>query len=161
MVDDTLKARVRNSAFALLRARPRSERELVSRLKGKGYNDAVVRLVVEDLKKRGMVDDEKFARFWVESKMHLNPVGDVVLKNELREKGISADIIEAALSSKDAKYDEYEVARSMAVERFRRLKKIDRRKATKRVYDFLMRRGFAYDTVRRIIEELTELPHDE
>ena len=161
MIDDKLIARVKSNAYALLRIRPRSEKELVSRLGDKGYAEVAVKLVVEDLKKKGMVDDHKFARFWVDSRMHLNPVGDVILKHELRGKGVSDDIIEATLSSRGKEYDEYDVAKDMALERFKRLEKVDKHKATKRVYDFLLRRGFKYDVVRRIIEELIELPNDE
>lgn len=86
--------------------------------------------------------------------MHANPAGDVVLKHELKGRGISSDIIDAALTEKSEKYDEYEVALSMAKDRFERLKKLDRRKATKRIYDFLVRRGFKYDNIRRVVESL-------
>jgi regulatory protein len=158
MEDAKLIARAKNNAFALLRIRPRSEKELSRRLKEKGYGEEVVNLVVADLKKRGLIDDKKFARFWVESRMHLNPVGGVILKHELMEKGLSGDVIEAALSAKDAEYDEYALAKNMAVERFQRLRDLDRRKATKRVYDFLLRRGFKYDIIRRIIEDIVKLP---
>ena len=154
-MDDKIIARAKNNAFALLRIRPRSERELAGRLKDKGYSDDVVGGVLTDLKKRGLIDDAKFSRFWIDSRLHLNPVGDVILKHELRGKGVGDGIIEAALAEKTSAYDEYEAAKNMALERFRRLKGIDRRKATKRVYDFLLRRGFKYDNIRRIIEEIT------
>ena len=85
----------------------------------------------------------------------MNPMGDVVLRRELKDKGVSDSIIEAALEAKNESYDEYGVAFSMASERFERLKKCDRKKAMKRVYDFLLRRGFKYENVQRIIEELT------
>jgi SOS response regulatory protein OraA/RecX len=42
----------------------------------------------------------------------------------------------------------------MAKERFERFKKLDRQKAMKRVYDFLLRRGFKYDVVQKVIEEI-------
>jgi regulatory protein len=137
-----------------LRQRPRSENELRERLKLKGYGEAVIEEIVELLKKAGDIDDTRFAALWVESRMHMNPAGDVVLKHELRSKGVSDAIIEATLTEKAEKYDEYEVAFSMAKERFERFKKLDRQKAMKRVYDFLLRRGFKYDTIRRIIESL-------
>lgn len=153
-MDDKTLARARNNAWALLRQRPRSEHEIRARLKLKGYDDTAVDKVVSDLEKLGDIDDVKFARLWVESRMHMNPAGDVVLKHELREKGVSDSIIEATLNEKAEKYDEYEVAFSMAKDQFERFKKLDRKKASKRVYDFLMRRGFKYDTIRRIIETL-------
>ena len=148
------KALAMNNAYALLRMRPRSEFEIANRLKLKGYDEPVIEEVVSRLKQTGELDDEKFAMLWVESRMHRNPAGDVVLKYELREKGVSDSVIEATLSEKAKKYDEYEVAFNMAKERFGRFKKLDRQKAMKRVYDFLMRRGFKYDNIRKIIENL-------
>ncbi|MFA5085658.1 MAG: regulatory protein RecX [Candidatus Omnitrophota bacterium] len=153
-MDDKIKARACNNAYALLRQRPRSIYEIRNRLKLKGYKDELVEDVIVSLKRTGDLDDEKFARFWVESRMHMNPAGDIVLKYELKGKGISDAVIEAALTEKAAKYDEYELALSMARDRFERLKKLDRRKATKRIYDFLLRRGFKYDNIRRVVENL-------
>lgn len=148
------KSRAKNNAYALLRQRPRSVYEIRNRLKLKGYNEAVIEEVVASLKRIGEIDDKKFARCWMESRMHTNPVGDVVLKHELSEKGVSDSVIDAALTEKREKYDEYEAAFSMAKERFLRLKKLDRQKAMKRVYDFLLRRGFKYDNIRKVMENL-------
>ena len=134
--------------------RPRSEAELRRRLKEKGHAELLIINCVEDLKRSGDIDDPKFDRYWVESRMHLNPVGDVVLKHELKEKGVSDSIIEATLVTKAKSYDEYEVAFSMAKERFERFKKLDRAKAMKRLYDFLYRRGFKYDVIEKIIENI-------
>jgi regulatory protein len=153
-LDDKVKARARNNAYALLRQRPRSVYEIRSRLKLKGYADVLIEDIVAGLERAGELNDERFARLWVESRMHMNPAGDVVLKHELKRNGISDSIIEAVLAEKAEKYDEYELALSMAKDRFERLKKLDRRKATKRIYDFLLRRGFKYDNIRRVIENL-------
>lgn len=155
---DKIKTRAENNAYSLLRVRPRSEREIRERLKLKGYNDSIIDDVVEGLKRRSDIDDGKFAKFWVDSRMHLNPVGDIVLKHELKDKGIEDSIIESALETKAEAYDEYEVAFNMAAEKFERLKKLDRRKASKRIYDFLLRRGFKYDTIRKIIGTLVKQP---
>jgi regulatory protein len=151
---DKLRSRARNNAYLLLRIRPRSEREVRDRLKSKGYEEDIVEGIVAELKRSGDIDDAKFARFWLESRMHLNPVGDVVLKHELKRRGIADSIISDTLAHKAESYDEYAIALPMAQERFSRLKKLDRRKALKRVYDFLLRRGFRYGTVQRIIGEL-------
>ena len=156
MESEKQKARAKNNAYALLRMRPRSEYEIRNRLKLKGYDESIIEGVVNSLKRLGDIDDRKFAKLWMESRMHMNPVGDVVLRHELREKSVSDSIIEATLTEKAEKYDEYEVAFSMAKERFERLKKLDRQKAMKRIYDFLLRRGFKYDNIRKIVEELAK-----
>lgn len=156
MEPDKIKARARNNAYALLRQRPRSEFEIRERLRLKGYGRELVDGVIEDLRRVGEIDDEKFAMLWMQSRMHSNPVGDVVLRHELKTKGVADTIIEATLSRKAKDYDEYEVAFHMAAEQFERFKKLDKKKALKRVYDFLVRRGFQYDMIRRVIEGLHE-----
>ena len=153
-MDDKVKARALNNAYALLRQRPRNIYEIRDRLKLKGYDDDIVEDIVASLEKAGELDDERFARLWVESRMHMNPAGDVVLKHELKRNGVSDGIIEAVLTEKSEKYDEYEIALSMAKDRFERLKKLDRQKAMKRIYDFLLRRGFKYENIRRVVENL-------
>lgn len=154
MEKDRIEVLAKNNAYALLRMRPRSESEIRERLKRKGYGGVVIDGVIDDLRRTGNIDDAKFARFWIDSRMHANPMGDVVLKYELKLKGVSDSVIEAALQDKAANYDEYEAAFSMAKERFERLKKLDKKKALKRLYDFLIRRGFKYDTVRKIVENI-------
>lgn len=154
MEPDKIKNKARNNAYSLLRSRPRSEHEIRMRLRLKGYDAGTIDDVVEGLRRLGDIDDDKFARLWVESRMHSNPMGDIVLRRELKEKGVSEPIVDAILEEKSKNYDEYDVALNMARERFKQLSKLDRRKAMKRLYDFLLRRGFRYETVQRIIEEL-------
>jgi len=120
----------------------------------KGYGDQAIEAVVSALKQNQQIDDVKFARFWIESRMHANPVGDTVLRHELKEKGVADSVIEAALAEKAENYDEYKVASAMAAERFAQFAKLDKRKALKRVYDFLGRRGFSYDVVQRVLDDI-------
>lgn len=151
---DKNRAKARNYAYLLLRNRPRSEAELRERLKLKGYGQDTVEIVISDLLKAGHIDDAKFAKFLIDSRMHMNPVGDVLLKHQLKAKGVSDAVIDTAIVEKGRAYDEYALALAMAAERFERLKRLDRRKATKRLYDFLLRRGFKYETVRQVLEEI-------
>lgn len=154
MDEDKVIRRATNNAYALLRQRPRSEYEVRSRLKAKGYGQDVIERVVAGLVKAGEIDDPGFARLWMESRMDANPVGDVILRHELKLKGVSDDIIEATLRLKRDNYDERKVAFEMASERFERFKRLDRAKAAKRIYDFMARRGFKFDTIQSVIEEL-------
>ncbi len=154
MEPDKIKARATNNAYALLRQRPRSEFEIRSRLKLKGYGVEIVDDVIEGLRRAGEIDDARFAKLWVDSRMHANPAGDILLRQELKVKGVGGAVIEAALAEKAKSYDDYEVAFNMAREQFSRLKKLDCRKALKRVYDFLLRRGFKYETVQKVVENI-------
>jgi regulatory protein len=153
-VSDKKLQKAKNNAYCLLRSRPRSEFEVRQRLKIKGYGSDIIEAIICDLKRIGEIDDAKFAHLWVESRMHQNPMGDIVLRRELQEKGISDTIIEATLADKAVLYDEFKVASDMAEERFRQFAKLDKKKALKRLYDFLLRRGFTFDTVQRVVSEI-------
>ena len=152
MEQDKNLQKARNNAYSLLRSRPRSEAEIRGRLKLKGYGREVIEAVVDGLRKIGEIDDVKFTRLWVESRMSMNPVGDMALKRQLKEKGVPEEIIEAALREKSQNYDEYNVALTIALERFKQFTKIDKRKALKRLYDYLSRKGFSYDIVNRVLD---------
>lgn len=156
MLSNDNKKRALNNACALLRQRPRSEAEMRSRLEEKGYDPATVDAVIGGLRKAGYIDDAKFVRMWIDSRMRSNPKGDVVLRHELKGKGVSPGLIEEALAEKSRRYDERGIALEMASEQFRRMKKLDRRKAAKRVWDFLARRGFGYDVIQDVINGLTD-----
>jgi regulatory protein len=151
---DKTRQKAINNAYCLIRSRPRSEHEMRDRLKRKGYEGEVIDDVVSGLKKAGELDDAKFAKLWVESRINFNPMGEMVLRMELKKKGVSDRIIDVTLDECLKTYDEYGVALSMAKEQFERFVKLDKRKAMKRLYDFLARRGFKFDIIEKVIEEI-------
>ncbi|MFH1189986.1 MAG: regulatory protein RecX [Candidatus Omnitrophota bacterium] len=154
MKEDKKLRSAMNNAYCLLRARPRSESEMRERLKLKRYDEPTIEAVIADLRKLSQIDDVKFAGFWVESRMHVNPVGDIILRRELKDKGVPDAVIESALQDKAQNYDEYRTALDVAERRFKRLSDADKPKAAKRLYDLLLRRGFEYEIVRKVVSEI-------
>ncbi len=138
-------------AYRLFSIRPRSEKELRDRLFRKGFGSATVHDVISLLKEKNIIDDFKFARLWVESRMRTNPKGDMLLRKELRMKGISASIIEKVLSEKES--GEGSLARTLAGQRLESLKKLPKEKARKKLFDFLARRGFDFDVIEDTVKE--------
>lgn len=125
-----------------------------ARLKLKRYDADTIDAVIGELKRLGYIDDAKFAQFWIESRMHANPAGDTVLRYELKAKGVGDAVIDAALQRRAEEFDDFAIASRIAGEKFARFAKLDRRKALKRLHDFLYRRGFAYDVIQRVIDDL-------
>jgi regulatory protein len=154
--NEKIRQKAVNNAYCLIRSRPRSEYEMRDRLKRKGYESGIIDDVISGLKKAGEIDDAKFAKLWVESRINFNPMGEMVLRQELKKKGVSDAIINATLEECLKTYDEYSVALSMGREQFDRFAKLDKRKAMKRLYDFLARRGFKFDIIERVINSITK-----
>lgn len=138
-------------AGRLLARRPHTEQELRRRWERKGFPPAVIDRALAHLKRRGDVDDAAFAREWVENRMAFRPRGAAMLRAELRSKGVAPSDTAAAL----ADLDEESAARLAAERAARRwvgLLPEDRRR---KVYAYLARRGFTYDTIRSVVDRRT------
>src|SRR5438477_7684893 len=83
-----------DSALRFLSYRPRSAREVEMRLRKKGNTPEQISAVIEKLRQRGYVDDRDFARFWVSNRMSFSPRGPRLLRSELRQKGVSQEIVD-------------------------------------------------------------------
>ncbi|MGC9467954.1 MAG: RecX family transcriptional regulator [Anaerolineae bacterium] len=134
-------------ALDYLSYRPRSEAELRDYLTDKGFAEDVVEEVLARLKRVDLVDDASFARYWCDNRARTRPRGKRMLAYELRQKGISSDIIEQALDD----YDEKRAVQRVAREQARRLMHLSPDEFQRRLYGRLARRGFPYDLIRETL----------
>ncbi len=139
-------------ALNFLSYRPRSTAEVRRNLHRKAVDETVIEAVVERLTRVGLLDDREFARYWVENRVQFNPRGERALRHELREKGVAPEIIADVL----AEFDEEEAARSVAEKRAPRLAHLAPRDFRRKLTDYLARRGFAYSTIKPLVEELAD-----
>ncbi len=137
-----------NRALRFLSYRPRSEVEMRRYLQGKKVPPPIEAEVVERLTAAGLLDDQAFARYWVENRESFNPRGRHALRYELRQKGLREETIALALED----IDEEESAYRALISRARRMPPLDRGAFRKKLSSFLQRRGFSYEAIRAAIE---------
>jgi len=137
-----------DAALRLLAYRPRSEKELRLRLARRGYVPGLVDETLARLRRLGYVDDEAFARFWTESRDSSSPRSQRLLRSELLQKGVEADTASEAV----ADLSDEEAAYRAAGKRLRTLQEVDYQAFRRRLGDFLLRRGFSYDVIRRTVD---------
>jgi regulatory protein len=145
--------KARAYAFLLLKYRLRSENELKTRLRQKGFSPELAESTASFLKDRKFIDDRVFARGWVSSRLK-RPWGKRKIQLELMQKGVAAEIIQEALAWAGQDYSESQTVSKLAKQRFSKLQSIDPLKAKMRVYGYLMRRGFSPDLVQDAIRKL-------
>jgi len=146
-------AKARDRAFLLLSYRPRTEKEVRDRLARAGYEEDVVEEVVAKLYELDFLDDKAFAERFVENRMATRPVGRRALTWELRKKGLDAETVAEAAESVDEE-TEREGALAAARSRVGRMAGLDRREARRKLTAFLQRRGFAWDTIHGVLDEI-------
>lgn len=140
------KLKVRSRALGLLDQRSRSRQELYDRLVQAEFDPEVVDEVLDDLAHAGLIDDAAFAAEWVRQRHKRRGKSRSVLDRELREKGVSQEDRDEALSQIDAA-DEEAMARALAEKKARGVKSVpvdrkEREKALRRIVGVLVRRGF-------------------
>jgi regulatory protein len=145
------------NALNVISYRPRSLHEVQKKLQEKGFDETVVRLVVERLKESGLVEDKEFAQAWIENRTVFRPRSRKLMALELRQKGVPDEVVQEALVESD---DDETLAYQAAIRYARRLKKLEWLEFRKKLSAYLMRRGFSFEVVsplvRRVWKELQE-----
>jgi regulatory protein len=142
-----------NLALRFLSYRPRSQVEVQRYLRDKAVPDKVIHDVLSRLERAEYVDDEAFARFWVENREQFRPRSQRALNYELRQKGVSEVIIAKVLKDLDD-----EAAAWRAVEgRLHRWANLPSDELRQKLMGYLNRRGFDYATVTVTLEKALQL----
>jgi len=137
-------------ALRLLGLRPRSESELRSYFDRHRFAPEIQARVLARLGELGLVDDRAFARMWVEDRQAFRPRSARVLKGELRQKGVEAEAIEAALEGANDEQAAYQAALKVS----RRLRGLSREVFRRRLGSALARRGFDYEVIKPIVQRV-------
>ena len=148
------------TSLRLLTATSKSRADLASRLRDKGYADEVIQETLGELERQGLLNDRGFAEN-LKSRFTLSkPSGSRKIDFELKRRGISAKIRREVLDE-IAPEEEFARAREIGLVRWEKFTSLPEEKRKKRVYDFLIRRGFGFQIVRDLIEEFERLSeHD-
>jgi regulatory protein len=158
--DPEARERVRKRALGLLARREHTVRELGEKLASGGEaEEAVVRAVVEELARKDLVSDARYARAFALDAVRMKPRARRRIVSELVDRGVPAANAAGAV---DVAFDEEEVddavlARRLAEAYLPRVADQDDETRWRRVATYLQRRGFdntlIYDVCREILPE--------
>jgi regulatory protein len=150
----------RTILLTALTGQARSRKELRDRLAKKDVPDELAERLLDRFGEVGLVDDEAFARSWVESRQRSRGLARRALAQELRRKGVDDETARSALDDLDPAQEE-EAARQLVRKKLRSLRGVDHTTATRRLAGLLARKGYpaglAFAVVR---EELGESESD-
>ena len=137
-------------AMRLLTNRPRSKKEVRDRMREKEIKEAVRERVVDRFEELDLLDDEAFARYWIDQRARFKPRGAPLLRQELRQKGVDQQIINDLLEDTD----DSAAVRQAAEKKARTLMRYPEDQFKKKLIGFLQRRGFSYHDSREVVDEL-------
>ncbi len=108
-----------------------------------GVSQELTERVFGRLRERGYIDDEKFARWWVENRNVRKGSSRRKLASELSQKGVSTAVIEATLAD-SGRTDSDELMKIVA-------KKQGKYADEQKLIAYLARQGFSYDDIKQAL----------
>lgn len=158
LIKENELGKLMDQTLRFLSYRPRSEKEVVDYLTKKisqkenikylqAKESPLITQVIIKLKRYKYLNDLEFAKWLVGSRLRSKPVGLSLIKVELKRKGISQEIIESTLS----KYpSQIKLAQRAVEKKLKRWQKLPPLEFKKKIYAYLISRGFNYETIEAV-----------
>ncbi|WP_071396109.1 recombination regulator RecX [Bacillus tuaregi] len=147
--DDIRKAY--NRALQYLTRRIRSESEVRTYLAEKEVDEPIIQEVIIKLYEYQFLNDEQYAIAYVRTQMNTTDKGTVLIRNELKEKGISDKFINDAL--KEYPYEaQLDKAKVLCEKSAQKNQKDSERVLRAKLEQKLIRKGFGFDIIAEAIE---------
>lgn len=135
----------------LIGYRMRTSTEIEKHLHKKGIPAQVIASVQERLKQSGLVNDDRFARNWIENRSEFRPRSHRLLTWELRQKGLDETLIQQAIAEATPEEDLAYRAGLKALRKYRQLEWED---FQRKITGFLARRGFSFEVIKPAVKRL-------
>lgn len=129
--------------------------EVETKLRDKGFDPTIVNETISDLLRLGYLNDPEFARQWIRSRTRTRGFGRFRLEQELREKGISREIIRGSLDELFHDESETDLALKQAEKKMKTLSRFEPDVRRRRLAGFLERRGYPSHIIRDVIRTIS------
>jgi regulatory protein len=139
-----------DAAVRYLASRPRSVSEIRRHLRTKRFDDAAQDRAIDQLRAQRYIDDEAFARYWVEQRAKFRPKGQRAIVSELIQKGVTREIIAVVLGEADPEA-EAKRARELIRRPMTRWLSMGDNERKRKIHQYLATRGFSYDVIEEVL----------
>jgi regulatory protein len=138
-----------NRALKLVASRSKTEGEMRDYLRRKDASPALVDTILNKLSDIDLINDEKYARSFVNDRLLLRPTSRRKIIAELKKKHIKQSTIDSALT-------DYSGDPHALNEVIRQKRRQEKYKDNLKLMQYLARQGFNYDDIRSALSGLEE-----
>lgn len=155
-MEDENYQKLRDYTLRLLSFRPRSTSEISTKLKQyslkRKFPTDLTAQLIEELTGQKLLDDKAFVRWWFGQRQSYKPKGVRAIKIELLNKGVDKKLIDETVNEIKEKISEYDLAMQVISRRLIHLKQFSSEKLKIKIRDLLLRRGFDWDVIYKVID---------
>lgn len=167
-MEDEQLTKLIGAAIAYISIHPRSEGEIRSYLAKRALRSHMPKTAVVEALERlielRLVDDEAYARAFVESRIRSRPKGERLIQLELKTKGVQQSIIDSIcleyFHGNAGDSSEIDLARKAVVKKVRQWKMLPIQVQKQKIYRFLASRGFSSSSIYALIDEVTDIHYN-
>lgn len=154
IISDNSKIEGYKYALSLISKKSRTEKELITKLKLKQYDDIAINEIISRLKELNYVNDNIYSKKYVEILSKKKGFGLSRVKNELLKKGIKKEIINDVLNDEIKLEVNYELIKNQLKKKLKLLEKKDINKKKNSLLLFLKSKGIPSNKAFELINEL-------
>ncbi len=148
----------REYMLRLLGRREHSPKELQIKGIKKGFTEAVCSQVIEELHEKDYINSERFARKFAADKFEFNKWGPYKIKVELLKKGIAEKLADRILKEHfTADEIKTQMVLLISKKKNRFIRETDKNKRSKKMFDFLLRKGFKSSEILAHLDEFNRI----
>jgi regulatory protein len=145
-----------DKALKFLSYRPRSEFEVSRYLIEKGVPQDILEKILARLKELEFIDDQVFCEWWIEQRSRTNVKGIKLIKAELKQKGIPAEVIDSQLQKNRPGNSDVELAEKVIQKKLSMFKGVPDFEVRNKIYRALIQRGFAFEIAKKAVDKAFE-----
>ncbi|HNZ82839.1 MAG TPA: RecX family transcriptional regulator [Sedimentibacter sp.] len=164
LIDAILRSEERTSVYnygiSVLSRYARSEYELRLKMKNKGFEPELIDKAVGTLKEQKYLDDDRYCEMFINDKINISKDGVRKIKEALYYKGIDKKIIEEKIKNISQDSEE-ERALILGSKKLPNIKETDTRKKIAKLSNYLIGKGFEYETVNKTVRKLLSIEADD
>ena len=147
----------REYMFRILSRRDHSRKELKDKAYKKGYSGSFIDEILDEFEQKEYINDRKFAAKYASDKFEFNDWGPYKIRTQLFKKGISKSVAESVINDT---FGEHAIKESMVTlisKRKKRYLREPEEKRRKKVFDYLMRKGYDSENILKHLDELLDI----
>jgi len=152
MTPEELSSLAKEIVIRKLSERAHSRGELAQALAKKQVPEGVADATLAKFEVAGLIDDEEFARSWVQARQRGKGLSSRALANELRTKGLDDDLAKEVIGEIDPDV-EVEAAHRLVRARLRSLSRYDEATKIRRLTGLLARKGYPSQLAFAVVRE--------
>ncbi len=150
IIGQTSHEKYLTSAILFINFRPRSRKEVVTRLKKKGATPEDINSTTKKLESYDLLDDTQFAQWWIEGRLKNNPKSKHMLFLELTKKGVDKEIARNVIDR--ANTSDLKAAQQILLKKEYLWRGLSPKEILKKATWLLGSRGFDWETIKSAVE---------